>query len=130
MKNLKTMILTSVAFGLAGSGNIAYFSLQDKDFTWGVPAVLFALGVLASGHGLWRLRVWALKLSWALAVSAFAFGIYITHFRWTFWLFQTPSLSDRILAVLDPRGSLYLMAPALWLIYSCRHSVRLQFKTK
>ena len=130
MKNLRAMILTSVAFGLAGSGYVAYFTLQDEDFVWSMLSAVFILATLASGYGLWRMQRWALKLSWALAVWALAFGMYIAYFRWTFWLFQTPSLLDRILAVFDPRGSLYLIVPALWLIYSCRHSVRLQFKTK
>jgi hypothetical protein len=128
MKSVKAIILSAVAFGLLGSGSVAYLSLQDQDFVWGAPAVLFVIGVLAAGHGLWRFRAWALKLSWALAGLALAFGIYIAHFRWTFWLFQDPNLWDRILSVLDPRGSLYVIIPLAWVFYSRQRFVRSQFK--
>ncbi len=128
MKNLKAVIAAVVLLGFLGSGAIAFLSLQDGDLVWGLPAVLFVIAVLVSGFGLWRQRAWALKLSWVLAVSAFGFGCYIAHFRWTFWLFQQPTLKDKILAVLDPRASLYIVVPALWLLYSTRAQVRNSFK--
>ncbi len=128
MKNSKAVILGAIALGLLGSGAIAFLSLQDGDLVWGLPAALFVIAVLVSSFGLWRMRTWALKLSWVLAVAAFAFGCYITHFRWTFWLFQEPTLLDRILAVLDPRASFYLAVPILWLAYSVRTQVRNSFK--
>ena len=128
MKNSKAVILGAIALGLLGSGAIAFLSLQDGDLVWGLPAVVFFIAVLVSGFGLWRMRAWALKLSWVLSAAAVVFGCYIMHFRWTFWLFQQPTLSDKILAVLDPRSSLYLAVPILWLLYSVRAQVRNSFK--
>ena len=128
MKNLKAIILAVTALGLCGSGVVAFLALQDGDWVWGLSAVFITIAVLASGFGLWRMRAWALMLSWLIAVFAFGFGCYMTHFRWTFWLFQTPTLLDKILAVLDPRTSLFIVVPVLWLIYSTRAQVRNQLK--
>ena len=127
MKKIKIFIAAGIALGLCGGGSVVYFALGDREYVWGVPAGFFVVCVLLSGYGLWRMQKWALKLSWALAVWAFGFGCYIAHFRWTFWLFITPTFQDRLLAVLDPRASLFVVVPLFWMIYFTRPSTRRLF---
>jgi hypothetical protein len=39
----------------------------------------------------------------------------MSHFAWTFWLFQEPTMAERIHAVLRPQVSLFVVVPILWL---------------
>ena len=88
-----------------------FFSFQTVLDAW-----IFT-SIIACFLGLWRLKRWALWLSWGLALAAFAWGCYLIHFVWTFWLFSSPTLMERIGNVLNPRVSVFVIFPILWLIY-------------
>ncbi len=78
--------------------------------------------------GLWRLRRWALNLSFVLLLLAFGWGVYFVHFVWTFWIFQEPTVKDRILNALNPQVSVFIIFPLLWAFYFSRSAAREQFQ--
>ena len=115
------------AGGLFGGYAAVVLMVGIREPAWVLGGLLFLIGVGASVWGLWRLRRWALRLSWALAAAAFAVGCYWAHFAWTFWLFQEPTIWDRVRAVLNPLILLWLGAPAAWLWYFTRPYVADRF---
>lgn len=114
----KWLCLTGAAFGSAGGGWVLWATVSNREWLPTVLAFLFLAGLAAAAHGLWRERMWALWLGRVLAAAAFAFGVYLVHFAWTFWLFEEPTLEDRIGAVLRPQVSIFAVIPVLWLIMS------------
>jgi hypothetical protein len=98
-----------------------------REPAWVLGGMLALIGAGASVRGMWRFRRWALRLSWALAAAAFAVGCYWAHFAWTFWLFQEPTVWDRVRAVLNPLILLWLGGPLAWLVYFTRPAVTARF---
>ena len=120
--------LLTAAGGAAGAYAAIVLMVGIREPAWVLGGMLFLLGVGTSVWGLWRLRRWALRLSWALAAAAFAVGCYWAHFAWTFWLFQEPTFWDRVRAVLHPLILLWLCTPAAWLVYFTRRHVTIRFE--
>jgi hypothetical protein len=122
----KIMFILGMAFaGYIGSALVEmtdrFLSLQTV-----LDAAIF-IAVFICFAGLWRSRRWALWLSWGLAAAALALGGYLVHFSWTFWIFETPTLMERILSVLHPRVSVLVIFPVAWLIYFTRPKIRALF---
>jgi len=113
--------------GMAFSGYLGYALVDMTDnlasFQTVLDAVIF-IAIIACFVGLWRSRRWALWLSWGLAAAALVWGCYLSHFVWTFWLFESPTLMERITNVLNPRVSVFVIFPAAWLIYFTRSKIR------
>lgn len=120
MKPVKLINLLGVGLGLWLAVWTLYGFIGDKDVMWIVISAFYLAGVCVAGWGLWRLKLWALWLSRLLALLSLILGIYITHFRWTFWLFKQPTLQDRIHAItLDNLLGLSLIfISIMWLIYT------------
>ena len=110
-----------------------YIGYAMADMTQGLLTLQATIDVAILGAaiacfiGLWRSERWALWLSYGLAVAAFAWGCYLLHFVWTFWLFAAPTLMERITNVLHPRVSVFVIFPAAWLIYFIQPKVRALF---
>ena len=122
----KTMFILGMAF----SCYIGYALVDMTDKLVSLQAVLDAgifLAIAACFVGLWRSKRWALRLSWVLAAAALVWGGYLIHFVWTFWLFSSPTLAERITNVLHPRVSVFVIFPAAWLIYFTRPKIRALF---
>jgi len=117
--------------GMAFAGYISYALVDMTDrlvsFQTALDAAIF-IAIIACFAGLWKSKRWALWLSWGLAAAALVWGCYLSHFVWTFWLFSAPTLTERITNVLHPRVSVFVIFPAVWLIYFTRSKVRALFK--
>jgi len=119
-----------VAVGLLAaieSLRVIFSVFPDREWLWGIAACLYLAAVGLSAWGMWRMKQWALKLSWFVALVSFGFGVYITHFRWTFWLFKDPTLKDRILSVTvqNPDGLFLIILSIFWLICFVRPKTNL-----
>ena len=112
---------------MAFAGYLSYALVEMTDRLLSLQAVLDAGILIAMGvcfTGLWRSRRWGLWLSWGLALAAFVWGCYLLYFVWTFWLFAAPTLTERILNVLHPRVSVFVIFPGVWLLYFTRPKAR------
>ena len=122
----KTMLI----FGMLFAGYIGYALVDMTDrlvsLRTGLNAGIF-IAVVVCFVGLWKSKRWALWFSWGLALAALVWGCYLIHFVWTFWLFASPTLSERIANVLHPRVSVFVIFPVAWLIYFTRSKVRALF---
>lgn len=127
MEKIKVWILLGGGLVLWGCVSILWYAIPDGDWAAIAVTALFLIGSLGSVYGMWRYQRWALVLSRVLAGAAFLFGCYVAHFAWTFWLFQEPTLRDRIFAVLRPQISLFLVGPILWMILSVLPNVKEKF---
>jgi len=120
-----------IALGLAFGIYVCYalVSITDKLLSpWTIlQGAIFSAWVICV-WGLWKSRRWAWQLSLFLALAAFGFGGYVFHFTWTFWIFEKPTLLDRMASTLHPQASLFWIFPLVWLIYFSRTRVREQFK--
>jgi hypothetical protein len=115
MTKTRILILGGAVLAFLGGGSILWYAIPDGDMPTIFVMAFYLLAVAFATYGMWLYRRWALILSRVLAVTAFGFGIYMAHFAWTFWLFQVPTLADRIRAVLRPQVSLFLIGPIVWL---------------
>lgn len=109
------------------SGYLGYALVDMTDKLVSLQTVLDAvifIAIIACFVGLWKSRRWALGLSWGLAAAALVWGCYLIHFVWMFWLFESPTLMERIANVLHPRVSVFVIFPAAWLIYFTRSKIR------
>ncbi len=122
----KTMLILGMAF--AGYMGYALVDMTDKLVSLQtVLDIVILITVISCFVGLWKSKRWALWLSWGLAVAAFVWGCYLIHFVWTFWIFSAPTLAERIVQVLHPRVSVFVIFPAVWLVYFVRREMRDQF---
>jgi len=116
--------------GIMFSGYLGYALVESTSqlvsLEGGIAAGVFT-AMIGCFVGLWKARRWALWLSWALAVAALAWGGYLIHFVWTFWIFAAPTLKEQIVNVLNPRVSVFVIFPAVWLVYFTRPKVRALF---
>ena len=127
MKTTNVLILLGFAFGIYVC--FALFAMEKSIASgWTVLYAAISLVFLICMGGLWRAKRWALKLSLVLAFATLGLAAYFVHFVWTFWIFQKPTLLDRILDELHPRVSLFWIFPGVWLFYFTRPKVREQFK--
>ena len=55
----------------------------------GVANLAIFIATPLAALGLWKSRAWGLYLSLVLAAAGLAFGLYLAHFVWNFWLFET-----------------------------------------
>lgn len=121
---------TMFVLGMAYSAYIGYALVDMTDrfasFQTMIDAVVF-VAMIVCFIGLWRSKRWGLWLSWALAAAAFAWGCYLVHFVWTFWIFEEPTFKEQVLNVLHPRVSVFVFFPAVWLVYFTRPKVRALF---
>ncbi len=122
----KIMLISGMMF----AGYLSYALVEMTDRLFSLQTALDAgilIAMVACFTGLWRSRRWALWLSWGLALAAFAWGCYLIYFVWTFWLFAAPTLTERIVNVLHPRVSVFVIFPVIWLIYFTRPKRRSLF---
>ena len=116
-----------LVLGMTFSCYLGYALVDMTDKLVSLQAVLDAgifMALILCFVGLWKSKRWALWLSWGLAAVALVWGCYLIHFVWTFWLFSSPTLMERIAQVLHPRVSVFVIFPAVWLIYFTRPKVR------
>ncbi len=129
-KKIRFIIVLLGLLSLWGFGGLLWFMAEDRAI-FEILLTASCLGVsVVSFFGLWHYRRWALVLSRFVALAAMGFGGYLAHFAWTFWLFQTPTLADRIFAVLRPQVSLFLFVPVLWLVLSFLPAINTKFLPK
>lgn len=128
MKKTKILIATGGALALAACGRLLWLMIGDRSWGWSTGCVLYAALLIAALGGMWRGKRAGLLLSRLLAVVMFGFGCWAANFAWTFWIFEEPTLLDRVLAVAHPQISIYLVAPAVWFLSSFLTGVREQFK--
>ncbi len=128
MKKTKILVAIGGALALVACGRLLWLMIADQSWAWVAGAVLYAALLGVALIGLWRGKQKALRLSRILAVIMVGFGCWAAHFAWTFWIFQEPTLLDRVLAVAHPQISSYLAGPILWLLLSFLPRVREQFK--
>ncbi len=103
----------------------ALVMMNDKSLLgWNVLYASIFVATLFCAWGLSKSKPWALWLSLGLALAALGLGCDLAHFAWTFWIFEEPTLPKRILAVIHPRLSIFLIFPVAWLIYFTRLSFR------
>lgn len=124
------IIRVIIAFGLGGvllSTGITVYIEGCLAPLGIIGAIVFAASVLCA-WGMWRMRRWALKLSWFIALAVFVCGCYGVYFMWTFWMSGEPTLWDRIKSVLHPLVVMHFVLPVFWLIYFTRPNVKGQFK--
>ena len=126
-KKYRAMILVIGGLGLWGFGLLLWYAIGDREISAILLTAPCFLAAAVSFFGLWHYKRWALVLSRIVALAGSGFGGYLAHFVWTFWLFQTPSLQDRILAVLRPQVCLFLIVPILWLAVSFMPAVKTKF---
>ncbi len=120
------MLILGMAF--AGYMGYAMVDMTDKLVSLQtILDILIFIAMISCFVGLWKSKRWALWLSWGLAVAAFVWGCYLIHFVWTFWLFSSPTLAERIVQVLHLRVSVFVIFPAAWLIYFTRAKIRAIF---
>ena len=122
----KTMLMLGMAF----AGYLGYALVEMTDRFLSFQTVLDAgifIAIIACFVGLWKSKRWALWLSWGLAVAALVWGCYLIHFVWTFWIFESPTLMERIGNVLHPRVSVFVIFPVVWLLYFSHPKIRALF---
>lgn len=100
----------------------------EREPFWVAGGVATLLLTTLAAWGLWRLRRWALWLSWAIATGMLVLGGFGARFGWTFQPFQEPTLWSRAIDVLlNPTVMPFLACPMIWLAYFTRPGVRAQF---
>ena len=115
-------LVTSLGGALGAYGAVVLM-VGIREPAWVLGGMAALIGVGTSVWGMWRFRRWALRLSRILAAAALLIGGYWAHFAWTFWLFQEPTLWDRVRAVLNPLILLWLGGPLAWLAHFTRREV-------
>lgn len=128
MGRTRRLKLVTTAGGAAGAYAAIVLMVGIREPVWVLGGMAALIGVGTSVWGMWRFHRWALRVSWLLAAAAFAVGCYWAHFAWTFWLFQDPTLWDRIRAVLNPLILLWLGGPLAWLAFFIRRDVIARFE--
>jgi len=119
--------LVTTLGGALGAYGAMVLMVGIREPAWVLGGMAALIGIGTSVWGMWRFRRWALRLSWILAAAALLIGCYWAHFAWTFWLFQEPTLWDRVRAVFNPPILLWLGGPAAWLSYCTRRHVTSRF---
>jgi len=82
-----------------------YFKLfqvleSDADLQEILLELTAALTLLALIVGVWGIvfsKPWGRSFFLAGNVAYLGFGVYITHFVWTFWLIEKPALQERVI---------------------------------
>ena len=128
MKKTKILIASGGALALAACGRLFWLMIEDRSLGWSLGTALYMAILVLALVRMWKGKSSALLPSRILAVIMLGFGCWAAHFAWTFWIFQEPTLTDRILAVAHPQISAYLVGPAVWLLLSFLPGVREQFK--
>ena len=132
----KESLMTKIRIGIAIGGALAlaacvrllWLMIGDKSWGWSAGAAIYMAFLIAALIGMWQGRTGALRLSRVLAVVLFGFGCWAANFAWTFWLFEEPTLRDRILAVVHPQISIYWAGPVIWFLLSALPRIREQFR--
>ena len=122
------MIVIVGGLALAACGRLLWLMLADGSWGWGLGGGMYTVALIVALIGMWQEKGNALLLSRILAVLMFGFGCWAANFAWTFWLFQEPTLKERVLAVANPRISAYLIGPVVWFLLSFLPKVREPFK--
>ena len=123
----KTQIFVIGGAG-AGIAFAAWAFSQDEGFDWWKAAFIAYLIVIPyAAWGMLKFRYRAMLIGNFLAATFLAFGFYAAHFAWTFWIFQEPTVTDRIMALFRPQVFLLLAGPALWFIHFSKESTRRLF---
>ncbi len=125
---LRRLHMTMFSGGLLASYGVIVLMVGIREPEWVLGGLAALIGIVVSGWGMWRFRRWALWMSRTLAAAALALGLYWAQFAWTFWLFEEPTLWERVRAVaLNPFIVLWVAAPAAWLICFTRKDVTHRF---
>ena len=114
VKNIRLWTLAAGIFGVY----VFYvlFMLIEGEFSWWTVLDTAALIVyVVCLVGLWKQKRWARYLSLYLMAGVLGLGCYLTHFVWTFWIFEEPTLWDRIRHVIHPRISSLVIFPLVWI---------------
>ncbi len=123
---IRGLVVFGAALALIVGAKMAVAGSTEPFWTAGGVATLALTAFTA--WGMWRLRRWALGLSWAIAAAAFTLGVFGARFAWTFQPFQEPTLWDRLMDVLlNPTVMPFLVCPIIWLAHFTRPRVRAQF---
>ena len=93
---------------------------NEKPILWSIVFGLETLVFAACLWGLKHLKYWALFLSRVLMLAALGLGIYLVRFVWTFWIFEQPTVMDRIMNALNPRVSIFVIFPVFWFVFFSR----------
>lgn len=128
MTKTRLWIATGGALALAGCGRLLWLMIDDRSWVWVLGTGVYAAALVSTIVGMWQGKRGALRLSRILALVMFGFGCYAVNFAWTFWLFQEPTLAERIQAVAHPQISAYVAGPVVWVLLSLLPRVREQFK--
>jgi len=128
MTKARLMIAIGGIAALAACGRLLWLMIDDGSWGWSLGGGVYTAFLIVALLGMWQGKRRAFLLSRILAAIMFGFGCWAAHFAWTFWLFQEPTLAERILAVVSPGISAYWAGPAVWLLLSFLPKVRAQFK--
>ena len=129
MTRTRIFIVIGGGLTLAACGRLLWFMIADRSWGWCLGTVVYAALVIVTLIGMWKGKAGALYLSRVLSAILLGFGCWAVNFAWTFWIFEEPTLMDRILAVAHPQISVYLVGPAVWFLLSYLPAVRGQFKS-
>ncbi|OGX07047.1 MAG: hypothetical protein A2Z88_03065 [Omnitrophica WOR_2 bacterium GWA2_47_8] len=127
-KPFNILFAAAVAFGVYVFYCLLMIQLDDRDLPWMVVDVLDFILFPICLWGLKSQKRWALRLSFLLAAQALALGITLVHFVWTFWIFEEPTLWERILSALHPRVSIFIIFPVVWFLFFAKKENREAFK--
>ena len=124
----KTKVIMTLGMVFAAYAGYALVSMTDRLVSWGslLDVVIFIAMILCF-WGLCTLKRWAPLLSLVLALAALGWSFQLVRFVWTFWIFQEPTLLDRVANELHPRVSVFFLFPAFWLFYFTRPKIRAFF---
>ena len=116
VKNIRLWIL---AFGLFGVYvfYVLFMLIEGERSWWTVFDIVALVAYIVCLVGLWKQKRWARYLSFYLMAGVLGLGLYLTHFVWTFWIFEKPTLWDRIHHVVHPRISSLLIFPVIWISF-------------
>lgn len=119
-----------LGLGVAFALYMGYAMIEMTDGFWSWRSLFNAAVFIAAAvsfWGLWLAKRWGLWLSLALALGALVWGAFLLHFVWTFWIFDEPTFGEKLVSVLHPRVSIFVVFPVLWLLYFLRSRARAFF---
>ena len=125
---LQVVIASGTVLGGWVAARVLIEGVRGAAPAWAAAGGMAPAGVALCAWGLGRRRRWALWLSRALAAAAFGLGGLAASFHWDFWLWMSPTLRERIQAVLKLDVVFLLAVPLLWLLWSARPDVRRRFR--
>jgi len=90
------------------------------DVALGMAAIITLIGLIMSGIGILLKNARAKKLFIFYNFVYLLFGLYLAYFHWSFWLFKTPTLMDRVRSATVPL-LLGVILPVALILYFLRN---------